>query len=415
MTLPIAIRRIRNSAAGAAAIVRPSDRGRSAVVAVSARDGLLTATGTRIVCPFGARLNTRSVSAHRDAFNNLRRAANAAYGIPRRQPRRSRVAIAPDVVKRLAAQGRRVRRRVRRRRRARRSPTTRCAEAGATSPATPSEVWGADVVAKVRAPTHRGDRQAARGRRAHRLPGARDRTPTPRARWPTAGVTVVRDGGDPAHHARAVDGRAVVAGDGRGLPRRPDRGPRDGPLLPDAHDRGRHDQARVGARPGRRCRRPPGDRDRAPARRPSSPRSTSARRSRSRSTRSARSSSSSTWRPTPRAPAATPRRSTRTRSAASRSSWPRRAGRFDVVITTALIPGKPGADAADRGRRQEHEAGLRDRRPGRRGGRQLRAHPARQDDRRARRDDRRAAQPAERRCPTTRRSSTPATSCRCSS
>ena len=50
---------------------------------------------------------------------------------------------------------------------------------------------------------------------------------------------------------------------------------------------------------------------------------------------------------------------------------------FDVVITTALVPGPPGAAARHRRGRRGHEARQRDRRPGRRERRQLRADRAR--------------------------------------
>ena len=50
---------------------------------------------------------------------------------------------------------------------------------------------------------------------------------------------------------------------------------------------------------------------------------------------------------------------------------------FDVVITTALVPGPPGAEARHRRGRRRDEAGLGDRRPRRRGRRQLRADRAR--------------------------------------
>ena len=70
-------------------------------------------------------------------------------------------------------------------------------------------------------------------------------------------------------------------------------------------------------------------------------------------------------------------------------------GKSDVIVTTALVPGPPGPEADLRRRRGRHEAGLGDRRPGRRGGRQLRARAAGGDVRdRQRRDDRDAAERA---------------------
>ena len=67
---------------------------------------------------------------------------------------------------------------------------------------------------------------------------------------------------------------------------------------------------------------------------------------------------------------------------------------FDVVITTALVPGRPRADPRHEALRREHEGGQRHRRPRRRVGRQLRADRAGRGRRQARRDDRLAAEPA---------------------
>ena len=58
----------------------------------------------------------------------------------------------------------------------------------------------------------------------------------------------------------------------------------------------------------------------------------------------------------------------------------------DIVITTALIPGRARAGAGHRGHGEVDEARLGDRRPGRRAGRQLPAVGGRQDRRQARRD-----------------------------
>ncbi len=65
-------------------------------------------------------------------------------------------------------------------------------------------------------------------------------------------------------------------------------------------------------------------------------------------------------------------------------------GKVDVVITTAAGPGAPGAGAGHRGGGQADEAGVGDRRPGRRVGRQLRADRARADRDPSRRQDPRA-------------------------
>ena len=65
-----------------------------------------------------------------------------------------------------------------------------------------------------------------------------------------------------------VDGRAVVAGDGVGLPGRTGRGRAAAQVLPHVHDRGGDRPARQGARAGRRGGRPAGHRHRPAPRRP---------------------------------------------------------------------------------------------------------------------------------------------------
>ena len=91
-------------------------------------------------------------------------------------------------------------------------------------------------------------------------------------------------------------------------------------------------------------------------------------------------------------------------------------GKSDVIVTTALVPGRPAPKLDLRRGRRGHEAGLGDRRPRRRGGRQLRAGQAGGDLRdRQRRHHRHPAQRAVARWPSTPRSSTGATCWRCSS
>ena len=143
-------------------------------------------------------------------------------------------------------------------------------------------------IACVRRPTDEAIATARIRHGPHRLPRSpRGRSrPRPLAR---AGRGGVRHGVDPAHHPRAVHGRAVVAGDRRrvqgGSPRRRP----DSATVPDADDGGRHDRAR--SRPRHRCRRrgTAGDRDGTTAR---------CRRFRvRRSTRRARSKSRASGRP----------------------------------------------------------------------------------------------------------------------
>jgi len=64
----------------------------------------------------------------------------------------------------------------------------------------------------------------------------------------------------------------------------------------------------------------------------------------------------------------------------------------DIIITTALIPGRPAPVLCGRGDGEEHEAGRGRRRSRGRAGRQLSALGARQDRRQARRDPGRPAQ-----------------------
>ena len=112
-------------------------------------------------------------------------------------------------------------------------------EAGATIS---DDVWTADVVVKVAAPS---DDEIAEARRRHRP----DRLPRP-ALEPEddAGARRrrrdgLRDGGDPAHLARAVDGRAVLAVQRRRLQVRPRRDEPPRPVPADDDDRRRHGSA----------------------------------------------------------------------------------------------------------------------------------------------------------------------------
>ncbi len=70
----------------------------------------------------------------------------------------------------------------------------------------------------------------------------------------------VRHGGDPAHLARAVDGRALLPEQRRRLSLGAARGRGERAFLPDADDRRGHDPARQGARTRRRRRGPAGAR-----------------------------------------------------------------------------------------------------------------------------------------------------------
>ena len=143
------------------------------------------------------------------------------------------------------------------------------AEAGAeVAPDAAAALNGAGIVLKVRAPMAAGEggpdemsHAAARGaaaRPARHGGGGRLR----RARRGCR-----RDGAAAAHHARAVHGHPLLAGEPRGLPRG-DRGGGDlRPRLPDADDRGGHGAGGERLRHGRRRRGPAGHRHGAAARR----------------------------------------------------------------------------------------------------------------------------------------------------
>ena len=287
------------------------------------------------------------------------------------------------------------------------APDAAYEEAGATL----GDPWGAEVVAKVAPPS---DDEVAQARLEHdprRLPEPARQPRRARGdrqdRRDRAG-----DGEDPAHQPRAVDGRAVLPGHGLRLPRGADRGDRARALLPDVHDRGRHRPARAGARARRRRRR---------ACRRSPPRAGSAPSSPAFDIRSAVKEQIQSLgakffevEGIGDAEAAggyarelTPEEQQIQRDALSRADGPQ----SDVIITTALVPGRPAPKLIPADRGAADEARQRDRRPRRRGGRQLRAGQAGGDvhDR-----QRRASSPrrstSRRRWPSTRRRSTPATS-----
>ena len=151
------------------------------------------------------------------------------------------------------------------------------------------------------------------------------------------------------------------------------------PLLPDADDRGRHDPAREGARARRRRRRPAGARHRPAPGRAARPATTCAPRSPSRSSRSAPSGSTSGIEAGGEGGYARELTDEEQRPAAAgadRRDQGLRRRHHDRARARA-----PGAEARHRRGRRGHEARLGDRRPRRRGGRQLRADRARRDGR----------------------------------
>ena len=174
-----------------------------------------------------------------------------------------RVALTPDAVQRLTASGFEV-----------------AVERGAGVQARFED----EAYAGGRARRSRSGADAARGRRACRASvcgGGRwarggdraDRVSRParrpgRNRAPAgAGRGGVRDGVDPAHHAGAVHGRPVVAGDGGRLQGGAAGGRSGAEDVSAADDGGGHDRPCAGARAGGGRGRAAGDRDRAAARR----------------------------------------------------------------------------------------------------------------------------------------------------
>ena len=288
-------------------------------------------------------------------------------------------------------------------------PNAAYEEAGASI----GDGFSGDVIAKVAPPSAEEIGRLARGLGPGRLPPAAHRVGH-RSRARRARRDELRHGGDPAHHARAVDGRALLPGHRLRLPGRPARRPGAAALLPDAHHGGRHDPPRQGARARRGRGGAPGHRHRAAPRRGGArlrralggegadrvarcplPRARHGARGR-RGGRRLRA-------PAHRRGAAAPARAAR--------GGDRQDGRGHLDRRGA---GPPGPAARDRAGREEHEPRLRDRGPRRRDRRQLRAHRGRPDRREGGRDHRRTRSTCPPRCRTTRRACTRATCSRCS-
>ena len=168
-------------------------------------------------------------------------------------------------------------------------------------------------------------------------------------------------------------------------------------LLPDADDRRRHGQGGARARPRRRRRRTAGDRHRQAPRRGDRGERRAARRQGA--GRVARRASSSRLdlprRRTPRASAATRGRCRRAGSPAASSESSRRASpSADIVITTALIPGRPAPVLVTEEMVEAMKPGSVIVDLAAEAGGNCAADRARRDGRQARRDDRRRDQPA---------------------
>ena len=212
------------------------------------------------------------------------------------------------------------------------------ADVGATVSKADAKLWSAPVVVKVSPPSKT---EIAKLKAGSTLIGFLDAAVERRhdegARQGEGHG--VRDGGDPTDLPRPGDGRAVLAEQRRRLPRGDSRRRADRPLLPDADDRRRHDPAGSRARPRCRRRRAPGARDRPPARRADAA-TTSARTSPNRSPHSAPTGSTSASRRAGEGGYARELTDAEKQVAQQQALTDAIKG-FDVVITTALVPGRP--------------------------------------------------------------------------
>ena len=193
----------------------------------------------------------------------------------------------------------------------------------------------------------------------------------------------------PRISARAEDGRAVVDGEHRRLPRG-DRGRE--PLRQLLHrpvHGGGQGAAGEGADHRRRRRRPRRARRGARASARSCARSTCAPRPRSRSSRSAASSSTVEFKESGEGQGGYAKEMSKEFLDAENALFRAQAKEVDIVITTALIPGKPAPKLWLKDMVELMKPGSVDRRSRGRAGRQLRAHRARRGRDRARRHDRR--------------------------
>ena len=223
------------------------------------------------------------------------------------------------------------------------SPTTPTPPPAPRSPTAPAPS-AADLVLKVRSPRAdelRADEDRRRARR-HAQPVRRA---TACSALAGAGLTsFALEAAPRTTRAQSMDVLSS-AGQHRRLQGGDDRRRQVPALLPDADDRRRHREGGARRDPRRRRRRPAGDRHRQAPRRRDRGERRAARASRSRSSRSAPSSSTCPTRPPrrrkrPKASAAMPGRCRRAGSTARRSRSPSASPLADIVITTALIPGR---------------------------------------------------------------------------
>ena len=249
------------------------------------------------------------------------------------------------------------------------------AEAGAQVVDAASVLADAEAVAACRSPQRTRSGRLARGRFSS-ASSSRSRTRR-ESRGSRGRRGRFRDGVDPTDHARAADGRALLAGDGGGLQGRPpaaDRVPKLFPMLMTAAGTIAPVRALViGA-----ASRPPGDRNRTAARgrglgvrRPAGGEGAG---------REPRASFLDLGVRTEETEGGYARELSAEEQAQQQAALEERIPDFDVVITTAAVPGRPAPKLIP-GSAVDGMRAVRDRRPRRRDGRQLRADGARRGHR----------------------------------
>ena len=266
-------------------------------------------------------------------------------------------------------------------------------DAYAAAGATIGDAWAADIVLKVNAPTAAEIARLRDGRHPDRpaQPGAE-----PRAGRGAGGPADhrARDGRGAAHLAGAVAGRAQLDGQHRRLPRGHRGRARVRPVLHRPGHRGRQGAAGQGAGGRRRRGRAGRDRRRVAASARSCGPPTRGPRWPTRSSRSAASTCA--------VDVAAGGQHRRLRQGDLARTYDRRAAEIyaeqaadvDIIITTALIPGRPAPRLITAERRRQHEAGQRHRRHGRaQGGNVEGTVPGRGGRHRQRRHDHRLHRP----------------------
>ena len=262
-------------------------------------------------------------------------------GVPREVfPGEKRVATVPEVVEKLIKQGFRVAVEAGAGDAAQISDDAYRA-AGAEIVADRAQLWAtSDIVFKVRAPDARGNRPAARRRCARQLHLARAESRSPAALAAQEGDGA-RDGQRAADLARAEAGRALVDGQHRRLSRGHRGGARVRPLLHRLDHRRGQGAAGEGLRHRRGRRRPRGDRHGVGPGRHRARERHAARRWPTRSSRSAASSCRVDYVEEGSGVGGYAKVMSEGFQKAQRDVFAKQAKDVDIIITTALIPGKP--------------------------------------------------------------------------